>query len=418
MAAGGWCGRGSRWHYCAVIELARVTPWATWPGAAARPRHAREWVLALALVLAGHALILGGVPVVLDAGDGVRLSTTGATGTVLVVRTLEPGAQGTTGVGPANGAGSAGVAPQPDLPALPAWERTPVQASPPAPAQPATPTAALPSSTTVSPTAPVTPPVATASLQPAASPLPREPGLVPDAGRVGEAEDAVGDPAGAQVYAGPVPQVWNTRLPGDFAAHYLLQRGSEPARAATLRFEAGQGRYTLQLLPAAGGRGPEQTSQGRMESTGLAPERYLDRRQARAAAAANFDRGRSRISYSGAPVEQPLFAGTQDRLSWIVQLAGIVDADPARWQAHARLPLYVTGARGDAQLWVFTVKGHQAVEGPSGAVQELLHLVREPERPYDVRVEAWLDPAHQHLPARLQLSPVPAGRPLRWSRVP
>jgi hypothetical protein len=244
----------------------------------------------------------------------------------------------------------------------------------------------------------------------------RTPAATPAA--AGDAADDASSPAVPEAYAGAPPPVWAARLPGDFAARYLLQRGEEPARAVTLRLETGDGRYALHLTGEAGGRGPEQASQGRVEETGLAPERYLDRRRARAAAAANFDGTRSRITYSGARLEQPLYAGAQDRLSWIVQLAAIVDADPARWHERARLALYVTGARGDAQLWWFTVRGRVALESPGGAARELLHLVREPDRPYDLRVEAWLDPAHQHLPARLQLSPVPAGQPMRWSRIP
>jgi hypothetical protein len=37
----------------------------------------------------------------------------------------------------------------------------------------------------------------------------------------------------------------------------------------------------------------------------------------------------------------------------------------------------------------------------------LLHLLREPERPYDLRVEAWLSPALHHLPIGLRMSTPP-----------
>jgi hypothetical protein len=219
-------------------------------------------------------------------------------------------------------------------------------------------------------------------------------------------------------YAGTPPPVWTTRLPGDFAVAYALRRGEEAPRVGTLRFESRDGRYALQLQVSGAARGPEQASQGRIDPAGLAPERYLDRRRARSAAAANFDPIGARITYSGAATVQPLFAGTQDRLSWLVQLAAVLEADPTRAQPGARLPLYVSGAHGDAQLWAFEVRGRVPKEGSGSAVDALVHLVREPERPYDLRVEAWLDPSQQHLPARLRLTPVPAGAAFEWWRLP
>jgi hypothetical protein len=355
---------------------------ANWPAARDRPRHAREWSLAIGLVLAGHALLLGGM----GPQEPGELPG-GVAATVLVVRTLEPAPE---------------VAPEParraqDSPAPGAAGPAPRPSRLPEPGRPAD-----------------------AAARTADAPAAH--GAAPAEADVAEAADALLEgprPGAVAAYAGVPPPVWTTRLPGDFVAHYRLQRGEEPARDVALRFETTEGRYVLQLLGAGGGRGPEQASQGRLEVSGLAPERYLDRRRARAAAAAaNFDAARSRITYSGASLQQPLFAGAQDRLSWIVQLAAIVDADPARWPEDARLALYVSGARGDAELWVFTVRGRVTVEGPGGVAQPLLHLVREPQRPYDLRVEAWLDPALQHLPQRLQLSPVPGGRPLNWTRIP
>lgn len=361
-----------------------LAPRARWPLAPRRLRHAREWLLALALTLSGHAWLLGGLGS-FEAGEGAQTPTLASAGSVFVVRTLEPV--------------------NPEVPAAPGPSRAGQAATVTRPPPLAEPPARVPAGPTVAPPAP--------NEAAAAQTATDAPGAA-DAAEV--ALDASGQ-AAAELYAGAPPPVWEARLPGDFVAQYRLQRGDEPARDVTLRFEVGEGRYALQLL-AAGSPGPEQTSQGRLEATGLAPERYLDRRRARAAAAANFDPARARITYSGAPRAQPLFPGAQDRLSWIVQLAAVVQADPARWQERARLPIYVTGARGDAQLWVFTVQARVPQDGPGGLAHELLHLVREPERPYDLRVQVWLDPARQHLPARLQLSPVPAGRPLNWTLIP
>ncbi len=136
----------------------------------------------------------------------------------------------------------------------------------------------------------------------------------------------------------------------------------------------------------------------------MAPERYLDRRGRRGAQAANFRRDIGRISYSGPSIEWPLPAGTQDRLSWMLQLAGIVQAAPQRWQAGEEIRLFVSGARGDADVWIFRVEGTETLaELPAGAATAL-KLLREPSRPYELRAEVWLDPARHHLPVRARFS--------------
>lgn len=404
------------------------------PAALSRPllhwRHAREWVASCALVLAGHALLLGGLDrwppppgLALQEGgpnDPARLQP------LLVVRTLpadpaekaagDPGAAYAARLARAGqaGRGAAGSTESPvtgqvattsvkgpalrDLradPAVPAGDDVPAQ--PRLAADAAPPQGAGGAAT---------------AARSAASPQTNA-----DTAHETAIETAA-EAAAATGYAGAPPPVWTTRLPGDFALAYAVRRGEEAPRPATLRFESREGRYTLQLQVAAGVRGPEQASHGRLEPGGLAPERYVDRRRARAAAAANFDPAGTRITYSGAAAVQPLFPGTQDRLSWLVQIAAVLEADPVRAQPGVRLPLYVSGARGDAQLWTFEVRSPTPQEASGGMGARLVHLVREPERPYDLRVEVWLDPAQHHLPARLRLTPVPAGAPLEWWRLP
>jgi hypothetical protein len=59
--------------------------------------------------------------------------------------------------------------------------------------------------------------------------------------------------------------------------------------------------------------------------------------------------------------------------------------------------------RGEAALWHFAVMAREAIELPAGGVAEAVHLQREPQRPYDTRVDVWLDPARHHLPVRMRL---------------
>jgi hypothetical protein len=99
----------------------------------------------------------------------------------------------------------------------------------------------------------------------------------------------------------------------------------------------------------------------------------------------------------------------QDRVSWLLQLAAILEAGPALGREGARIVMWVVGARGDAARWTLEARGAEALELPAGRVERALAFVREPKRPYDLRAEAWLDPQRAHLPVRLRFTGQPGG---------
>ena len=82
----------------------------------------------------------------------------------------------------------------------------------------------------------------------------------------------------------------------------------------------------------------------------------------RSAQAANFRRDDGRITFSGTGVEWPLLAGSQDRLSWMIQLAGIAAAEPERLVEGGRITMVVVGARGDAGIWTLRCAGVETIE--------------------------------------------------------
>ena len=212
---------------------------------------------------------------------------------------------------------------------------------------------------------------------------------------------------------GTPPPVYRTRLPPAFQWHYVVQRGTRSGRSE-LQFTRDEQGYAIGWSSRWPGR--EElglASRGGVDEAGLAPERFADRRRGRERQAANFDRAGGRITYSGPQVEHALLAGAQDRVSWMVQLPAIIDADPAAFATRGiPVHLQVTGARGDAGVWTFVVQGREDLDLPAGPVHSTLHLVREPRRPYGTRVEVWLDAARHHLPVRVRLTPVPGGETL------
>jgi len=192
---------------------------------------------------------------------------------------------------------------------------------------------------------------------------------------------------------------------------YEMQRGGRTGRAE-LRWRPGAGRYELELEATGfGPQAPGSASTGAFDAAGLAPERHVDRRRGRDQRAVNFQREAGFISFSGPPLTHTLQAGAQDRLSWMLQLPAILQANPALSAPGAQVSLWVASARGESDVWTFTVQGSEALDLPGLRVDAALRLLRRPLRPYDTQVEVWLDPARQHLPVQLLLALRPGGEP-------
>ncbi|TFZ02048.1 DUF3108 domain-containing protein [Ramlibacter humi] len=155
-----------------------------------------------------------------------------------------------------------------------------------------------------------------------------------------------------------------------------------------------------------------QSSTGAVVAAGLAPERFSDK--LRSEEAAHFDKDGARIVFSAnrAPVE--LQAGAQDRLSVLVQLAGLLAADPARYAPGTAIEVQTATTR-EAGAWRFTVEGEEELALPGGTVRAL-KLTRPPARLYDLRIEAWFAPGADYGPVRLRLT-YPNGdwQDMQWS---
>jgi hypothetical protein len=61
------------------------------------------------------------------------------------------------------------------------------------------------------------------------------------------------------------------------------------------------------------------------------------------------------------------------------------------------------GARGDAGVWAFQVQGTEDV-AVGDTRMPTIKLQREPRKPHDTKVEAWLAPSLHYLPVKARLS--------------
>lgn len=214
-----------------------------------------------------------------------------------------------------------------------------------------------------------------------------------------------GQPPAAGANAEWLP-TYATLLPPPLRWRYRMRRGLLSG-VAVFDWQRSDAGYRLALDGSVAGLPVfEWASTGGIDAHGVAPNRLVMRTVGRAARAANFQRDSGRITYSGHDAEHPLLPGTQDRVSWLVQLAGVVAAAPARFAAPpAQIAFQVSGVRGDLAVWRFDVVGEQAIDTSVGRVQAL-KLRREAERAFDTRGEIWLDPQRHHLPVRVVLSTI------------
>ncbi len=193
--------------------------------------------------------------------------------------------------------------------------------------------------------------------------------------------------------------VYRTRLPPATTLGYELTYGRWTGRGELVWRPNGQGYEARLDGRVAGLRIISLVSRGGIDAAGIAPVRYTDERRGRGEQAANFQRKAGKITFSGKQEEFPLLQGSQDRLSWMVQLAGIALADPNRMKPGSRIALHVVGARADVDVWAFQVVGAEEVSTPEGSMKSI-KLLREPRKPHDTRVEVWLAPGLNYLPVR------------------
>jgi hypothetical protein len=354
--------------YCAVpMPHAAETP-------STRPSRRGAAASVLTAVAALHALLLAGLPAGLgdDDDEGVRpLAVPVAVRTVTVA---PPAAEAPVTATPARAARPA--------PAPPAA----------APAAPEPVAAALPPGPRDDPPE-LEPPEPAASVAVAVADLPAAAPAQP-------ASASAAEPGGEAM------PVYATRLPAPARLAYVLRRGLLTGSGQLSWAPQADGSYEARLDGGVFGQNLlAQTSRGAIDAHGLAPDRFTDRRRGRHEQAANFQREAGKLSYSGPTVEFPLPPGAQDRVSWLVQLGAVLAANPALRAEGGEVRLFVTGARGDADVWTFVVQGRASLDLPGGQVPDTLHVLRLPRREFDTRAEA---PTPAAPPCRPLLPPLSA----------
>jgi hypothetical protein len=196
---------------------------------------------------------------------------------------------------------------------------------------------------------------------------------------------------------------YKTRMPPAAVLVYDIRRGMFSG-TGELSWHSQAGRYETRLqVSIAGFNVLTQVSQGGFDAAGLAPVRFTDQRARRAARAANFQRDAHKITYSDSSDEYALPGGSQDRLSWMIQLPAVLAAEPKRAAPGGEVQMVVSGVRADVAVWSFAFVGAETIDS-GGAKVRTLRFTRTPQGPRDVLADVWLDPARNLFPVRAVLS--------------
>lgn len=146
-----------------------------------------------------------------------------------------------------------------------------------------------------------------------------------------------------------------------------------------------------------------ESSEGAIDTSGLAPDVFTIKRFRKEPVAVVFDRNTKQVNFTGDVPSYALQGGEQDRLSVLWQLVSMARAAPRRFVPGTSWSSFVLGQR-DGENWVFEIKEKQRIRTPAGEFDSL-HIVRtSAENSGSPTTELWLAPALDWFPVRLRIS--------------
>jgi hypothetical protein len=216
---------------------------------------------------------------------------------------------------------------------------------------------------------------------------------------------AVGDAGAAEEHPA---QMRPFNLPPSADLSYSIsarQRGFTLSGEATLTWRQGDGKYAINTdsRVALLGKLTENRSQGTIDSFGLAPIEYYDKRFRKDPVTANFDREDKTISFSDGKQTYQIKGGEQDRVSISWQLIAVARAAKDKFRKGSEWHFFVVGPR-DADPWTFRVIGREKVQAGAAIGQvDTVHVLREPPPgSKDQTLDIWLAPSLEWYPVKLR----------------
>lgn len=145
------------------------------------------------------------------------------------------------------------------------------------------------------------------------------------------------------------------------------------------------------------------TSEGRVDSTGIAPERYTEQRGRRAPDVTTFIHDApAQIRFSRSPTVLPLpTSGAQDRFSVMLQLASLVRGDPERYTRPGATREFYVADTDSGETWALQYVDSTTMQ-IDGRYDTAYHFTRLARHADDRRkIDIWLAPAANWMPVRI-----------------
>lgn len=143
----------------------------------------------------------------------------------------------------------------------------------------------------------------------------------------------------------------------------------------------------------------ELASTGRIGAAGIEPQTFREQRRGRSTVATHFEKERGLILFSAASAPVAWTAGAQDSVSFLLQLAGIANADRA--QLTRGIEMLLAGGR-EAQAVRLLVGGEEEIETGMGRMATWRVQRPVPDGSYNAYLEIWLAPDYHWYPVQLR----------------
>ncbi|MEM4987696.1 DUF3108 domain-containing protein [Collimonas sp. H4R21] len=147
----------------------------------------------------------------------------------------------------------------------------------------------------------------------------------------------------------------------------------------------------------------EASSEGAIDSFGLAPTQFVNKRFRKEATTTTFHRDSGTIGFSESSESYPIKGGEQDRTSIIWQLISVARAAPQQFKPGSDWTFFVAGMR-DAEPWTFKVISTEKIKTPLGDLDTVHIFKAPPPDAKDQQLDIWLAPSLEWYPVRLRFT--------------
>lgn len=182
------------------------------------------------------------------------------------------------------------------------------------------------------------------------------------------------------------------------------QRGFGLKGEALIAWRGGDNQYNVNVearVPLLG-KLTEYRSHGAIDSFGLAPDEFYEKRYRKDPTTTVFDRASNTITFTDAKEPYVMKGGEQDRASVTWQLASVARAaGEAKFKPGSEWNFIVAGRR-DVEPWTFKVMKRERIQTGMGELDTLL-VTRQPRGEGKTEgVDIWLAPGQEWYPVRIR----------------